>query len=226
MTEAIDIPKQVPIMTLRSAVLFPQAIMPLFIFEPRYRQMLRDVLAKDRIFAVAALNEGDEATESAETPHSIAGIGVVRACRQNADGSSNLILQGLARVEFETIICETPYRRASIRQIASEPGGSQAHIATHYQRLLGLLQTQRRLGADIPAEALQFIAALRDPEKALDLAIYTLCPSASLKQALLETTAIVTRFERFETFLQTEIKRLKLDLKLRGGLDDEQLGNN
>jgi Lon protease-like protein len=68
MTEAIDIPKQVPIMTLRSAVLFPQAIMPLFIFEPRYRQMLRDVLAKDRIFAVAALNERGEATERAETP--------------------------------------------------------------------------------------------------------------------------------------------------------------
>jgi Lon protease-like protein len=226
MIQDIDIPDEVPVMTLSSAVLFPQVMMPLFIFEPRYKEMLSDVLATDRIFAVAALDERTEDAADSETPYSIAGIGVVRACKQNPDGSSNLVLQGLARVEFESIITEAPYRRARIRQIHSEPGGTAANLATIQSRLVDLIQTQIRLGAGIPQEVLQFLGTVSEPENALDLAIYTLCSSATLKQELLETRGILPRYEKFQGFLHSEIERLKLDLKLRGDLDDEAIGNN
>ena len=116
-SQEIEIPREVPVMTLSQTVLFPQAMMPLFIFEPRYREMLSTVLEGDRIFAVAALDERDEDAEVLETPYSIAGVGVVRACKQNPDGTSNLILQGLARVKFENFVCEEPYRRARIQQV-------------------------------------------------------------------------------------------------------------
>ena len=43
-SESFDIPKELPVMTLRGVVLFPKAMMPLRIFEERYRQMLDDVL--------------------------------------------------------------------------------------------------------------------------------------------------------------------------------------
>ena len=52
----ITLPDEVPVMTLAEATLFPQALMPLHIFEPRYRAMLRDVLAGDRLFAVVGLD--------------------------------------------------------------------------------------------------------------------------------------------------------------------------
>ncbi|HTO02917.1 MAG TPA: LON peptidase substrate-binding domain-containing protein, partial [Opitutus sp.] len=52
----ITLPEELPVMTLPNVTFFPQAVMPLHIFEPRYRQMLRDVLAADRLFAVAGLN--------------------------------------------------------------------------------------------------------------------------------------------------------------------------
>ena len=55
--QEIEIPSEVPVMTMSQTVLFPQAMMPLFIFEPRYREMLQDVLEENRIFAVAALDE-------------------------------------------------------------------------------------------------------------------------------------------------------------------------
>lgn len=226
MIEDVEIPSSVPVMTLSNAVLFPQAMMPLFIFEPRYKEMLRDVLASDRVFAVATLDERTEEATSSETPYSIAGLGVVRACKQNPDGSSNLVLQGLARVEFESILTEEPYRRARIRQILSEPGGSEDRIASIQSRLLSLIQTQRRLGAGIPKEVLHFLSNISEPENALDLAIYTLCSSPTLKQELLETRGIVPRYEKFESFLQSEIQRLKLDIKLRGKLDDKAIGNN
>ena len=102
--QEIKIPKEVPVMTLSQTVLFPQAMMPLFIFEPRYREMLSNVLEEDRIFAVAALDDREEDSETLETPCNIAGVGVIRACKQHPNGTSNLILQGLARVEIERIV--------------------------------------------------------------------------------------------------------------------------
>jgi Lon protease-like protein len=225
-SQEIEIPRVVPVMTLSQTVLFPQAMMPLFIFEPRYREMLSTVLEEDRIFAVAALDERDEDAEVLETPYSIAGVGVVRACKQNPDGTSNLILQGLARVEFENFVCEEPYRRARIQKLMSESDGSEETLGSIQPTLLALVQIQMRLGAEIPEEVLQFLSNIKEPESVLDLAIYTLCPSGSFKQELLETRGILARFNKFERFLRSQVERLKLDRKLKGGLDEGGIGNN
>jgi ATP-dependent Lon protease len=226
MSSEIEIPAEVPVMTLSETVLFPQAMMPLYIFEPRYRQMLSDVLNAARIFAVAAVDSEQEEAEVLETPHSIAGVGVVRACKQNPDGTSNLILQGLARVRFEEILAEEPYRRARISQILSESDGSGESLASIQPSLIRLVQTQMRLGAPIPQEVLQFLSNIKEPENVLDLAIYTLCPSSQVKQELLETRGILDRYGKFERYLSAQIEQLKLDRKLKGGLEDDQLGNN
>src|SRR5687768_18466596 len=101
----ITLPDDIPVMTLPNTAFFPQALMPLHIFEPRYRQMLRDVLATNRLFAVAGLNFGELADPSKfEPPHRIASVGIVRACQKNDNGTSNLLLQGLCRVAIEDIV--------------------------------------------------------------------------------------------------------------------------
>lgn len=226
MSSEIEIPAEVPVMTLNATVLFPQAMMPLYIFEPRYRRMLADILEGARIFAVASLDSDQEEAEILETPCSVAGVGVVRACKQNQDGTSNLILQGLARVQFEEILSEDPYRRARITQVISQSDGSEASYAAIQPTLVNLVQTQMRLGAAIPKEVLQFLSNLKEPENVLDLAIFTLCPSSKLQQQLLETRGILARFSIFEKFLSAQIEQLKLDRMLKGGLDDDHVGNN
>ena len=56
----MELPDAVPVMTLPSATLFPQALLPLYIFEPRYRQMLADMLKSDRMFSVAMQKPGNK----------------------------------------------------------------------------------------------------------------------------------------------------------------------
>ncbi|MGJ8640892.1 MAG: LON peptidase substrate-binding domain-containing protein [Opitutaceae bacterium] len=222
----LEIPSEVPVMTLGNTTLFPQAIMPLHIFEPRYREMLDYVLENDRIFAVAGLNEAATDAEVFETPHRIASVGLVRACHQNPDGTSNLILQGLARIEMESIVSEEPYRTAKIKQIMSETGGSSEDLHSIPSRIVALLKTQRRLGAKIPPEVITFLDKMKDPENVLDIAIYTLCPPGPLKQDLLETRGVVPRFSKFSRYLVEEVERLKLDSNLKGGLDEGDVGMN
>src|SRR6187402_1701174 len=109
----MELPDAVPVMTLPSATLFPQALLPLYIFEPRYRRMLSDMLKTNRMFSVAMQNPG----RKRETPCQVAGLGLIRVSVGHQDGTSHLILQGLTRVELVETVRTKPYRVASIRPL-------------------------------------------------------------------------------------------------------------
>ena len=104
-------------MTLPNATLFPQALLPLYIFEPRYRQMLTDALQTHRMFSVAMQRPGS----TRETPSPVAGLGLIRVSVGHRDGTSHLILQGLARVELEETVRYKPYRVQRIRALRPPP---------------------------------------------------------------------------------------------------------
>src|SRR3989304_379585 len=97
-------------MTLPNATLFPHALLPLFIFEPRYRRMLSDALESHRMFSVAMQRPGN----SPESPLPVAGLGLIRVCVGHKDGTSHLILQGMARVELGEVARYKPYRAQRI----------------------------------------------------------------------------------------------------------------
>src|SRR5919198_1512193 len=103
-------------MTLPSATLFPQALLPLYIFEPRYRQMLADSLKTNRMFSVAMQKPG----KNRESPCPVAGLGLIRVSVGHADGTSHLILQGLTRVELHKTVQYKPYRMHRISPLQAD----------------------------------------------------------------------------------------------------------
>jgi Lon protease-like protein len=223
----ITLPEEVPVMTLPNTTFFPQALMPLHIFEPRYRQMLRDVLASNRLFAVAGLNLGElNEPGSFEPPFKIASVGIVRACQKNDNGTSNLLLQGLCRVEIVKIISDEPYRRIQIRALLSKAGASPDENQALRRELSRLLNVKLKLAATGSSEMTAFLKTVEDPEAFVDIAAFSLCEDAALKQKLLETLDVHRRLELFGQQLRTEIDALKLRRKLQGRLPDERIAEN
>jgi len=214
-------------MTLTNTVLFPHAMLPLYIFEPRYRQMLEDVLAGDRLFVVARENEerGRE-TDEFEPPFPVASVGIIRACQQDKDGCSHLILQGLLRVRFQRIVQETPYRIGEFDHLITESGGSEPELAAKRQDLAKLVKERQRLGSSAPNEVFDFLEGFGDPETYLDLASFTLCDDNDVKQELLETLNASQRFERLRDYLLASNASLTLERKLRGNLDSDEVDRN
>ncbi len=93
----MELPETAGFMILSGATLFPRQLLPLHIFEPRYRQMLADALEGDRMFGVAMkLDDGI----SGEEPHSVAGLGLIKVAVEQSDGTSNVILEGMKRVRL------------------------------------------------------------------------------------------------------------------------------
>lgn len=227
----ITLPDEVPVMTLPNTAFFPQALMPLHIFEPRYRQMLRDVLATNRLFAVAGLNLNELSDpEKFEPPHRVASVGIVRACQKNENGTSNLLLQGLCRVAIEKIVRDEPYRRIRIRALASAPGGTEDENQTLRRELSRLLNLKLKLAATGKGtgsgEMAAFLKTVEDPEAFVDIAAFSLCDDPPLKQKLLETLDVHRRLELFGNQLRLDIESLKLRRKLQGRLTDDHISDN
>lgn len=220
----IVMPEEVPVMTLPETAFFPQALLPLHIFEPRYREMLRDVLAHDRLFAVAGLDPAGETAE--ERLHPVASVGIVRACQKNADGTSNLLLQGLARVRVLSIAREAPYRRIKVQALASHAGADLPTNAKLRASLVRLISRRVRLDDRIPADFAQFLKTVDDPETFVDLATFALCDHAGMKQRLLETLDVHERLHLFGQHLRQEVSGLELQRKLQGRLSDEDITRN
>jgi ATP-dependent Lon protease len=228
MTEMeITVPEEVPVMTLPNTALFPQALMPLHIFEPRYQAMLRDVLASNRLFAVAGLDPRKAThNDEFEPPYRVASLGIVRACQKNDDGTSNLLLQGLCRVAILEILSDSPYRRIKIEALASEPGGTPQENEGLRREVARLLTVKSRLSRSEMAEMMKFLKTVHDPEAFIDIAAFSLCDSSPLKQKLLETLDVHRRLSLFGGQLRSDIEDLKLQRKLQGRLPDDNIAHN
>ena len=242
MDHEIEIPKEAPVMTLPNTVLFPQAILPLYIFEDRYRQMLKDVLDSHRTFVVAGLNQDLAESEPDlgvlsglkdkpendyfEPPHDVATIGMIRACHGNDDGTSNLILQGLVRVKFNRIITESPYRVADISPLYSDFNAETENLEANRDALLKLIQDRHSVLKKEQQEVFSFLEKIHDPDVFIDLAAFAMVGQTADKQRLLETLKTAERYQIFQQLMRTEIESLKLVQKLKGNLKDDDIIKN
>lgn len=218
----MQLPLEVPVMTLPSATLFPQALLPLYIFEPRYRKMLSDSLKSHRMFTVAMQKPG----HMREAPCIVAGLGLIRVSVDHPDGTSHLILQGLARVELGQTVRYKPYRINSIRPLQPEPVDNvrvdallaKVHELVEQRIKLGPSPTfppfkpagKKKKSAEMPnalPEIMQYLQNLPDPETVADLVSCALLPRAEHRQTILETIEIDRRLKCLIRFLLADIRR-------------------
>jgi ATP-dependent Lon protease len=217
----MKIPPEVPVMTLPNATLFPQALLPLYIFEPRYRQMLADALHSNRMFSVAMQKPGS----SRETPSPVAGLGLIRVSVGHRDGTSHLILQGLARVELKEAVRYKPYRIQRIHTLETPPCDN-VKVDALVAKVRELLEERIELGLPFPfpvmspekshsstappsfspKEILSYLDSISDPEQAADLVSCAVLPGAVERQTILETVDVESRLRRLIHFLLAEIK--------------------
>lgn len=225
--ETLRIPDSVPVMTLPNTVLFPQALLPLHIFEPRYRRMLTDVLSTDRLFAVARLDASTHSHLGENEPlNRIASIGIIRACQKADNDTSNLLLQGLSRVEVTGIVREEPYRVIAVRALSSLPGTNITELECLRTEVMRLVNLRRRLGTPAPQGVTQFLESIDDADTFADLAAFNLCEDGDFKQTLLETLDTRRRLALFAARLKGEVEAIRLRRKLQGRLPEDDIANN
>lgn len=188
----MTLPCECPVMLLPQCNVFPRGLLPLRIFEPRYREMLRHALTTDRVFCIGTLTDAEDESDASIHPFSTACL--VRACVENEDGTSHLVLQGLERIRLASWVRREPFRVARIEPLPTcdtDPDHSAELAAKLLELVLALVKSDSPMGRQLSAQLKQ----LEDPALLADFvsAHFIPCPDARLP--LLGMTCLTSRLE-------------------------------
>jgi Lon protease-like protein len=204
MSSSVTLPEQLPVMPLPGAVLFPHALLPLYIFEPRYRQMLEHALQQHRMFCVTLVKPSCPDWHAPEDFFHFATAGLIRACVERSDGTSNLILQGLKRVRFTGFEQQRPFPIVSVESVESrDPTSVETEaLGAKVVELYGSLKQGSR---QLPAKLDRYLSELRDLEMLADLMGSTFVNDPLRRQRLLEERSLNQRLRFLITYLRDEM---------------------
>ncbi len=214
-----------PVFPLPNTVLFPDTVLPLHIFEPRYRRMIDDVSGGDGHLAIALLEPGfEEDYEGSPAFHRVGTLGRIENLEKLDNGRFNLHLVGLRRVEFEEIPSPTPYRVA--RLIARDESGIDDADPEVVRAKLDLLASHAFLVQQVAGETGSSLAA--NDRLTFRAAVNGACANmpieARLRQVLLEIDDLRER-QRSAQSLVNEVLERVMTLRTPDVIRDEGLLN-
>jgi uncharacterized protein len=184
------LPPTIPIFPLPNAVLFPNVFMPLHIFEARYRAMVTDALAGDRIIGMVLLQPGYEPEYEGRPPvYAVGCAGVITHSELLPDGRFNIVLRGIGKFRITGEDAGKPYRLAHVQPIAEPVSASDRPVLRQQRRRLeaALVAAVERGGPDP-----KFPPAVADEDLINALAQY-LALEPLERQALLERDGVLAR---------------------------------
>lgn len=184
------LPPTLAIFPLPNVVLFPNVFLPLHIFEPRYRALVADALAGDRIIGMVLLQPGYQARYEGRPPvYPIGCAGLITHSESLSDGRYNIVLRGLEKFRIVSEDHSRAYRLAQIEPVPEQvPESDRPIIRKQRQRLEALLAVAiERTGSDP-----KFPPAVADEDLVNALAQYLELEPLE-RQALLERDGILAR---------------------------------
>ena len=203
MPEAVELPAAVPVMPLPGVLLFPNALLPLHIFEPRFREMLARALDDNRMLCVALVKPERQQWQTSADFFPVSTVGLIRACVGRSDGTSDLILQGICRVKFSDFEQEAPFPIARIKPLKTraKPTVETDALATKVVELYTRLKSRK--GA-LPEKINRYLGEMSDPEMLADLIASTFVSGATRRQQLLEELDLNNRLRLLIQYLREE----------------------
>lgn len=114
--------RELPLFPLPDVVLFPQEVLPLHIFEPRYRMLLRTVMAGDQRFGVVRWDP------QTQTMADVGCCAEILHCQTQDDDRSNIVTMGQQRFRVLDIVREAPFRVGLVSWIEDEPEAGPAEL--------------------------------------------------------------------------------------------------
>jgi Lon protease-like protein len=201
-----------PLFPLPNVVLFPNVFLPLHIFEPRYREMVGDALASDRMIGMVLLRPGwDRDYEGRPPVYPIGCSGVITHVERLADGRYNIVLRGVERFRIAREDHTKSYRRAVVEPLVEPALGpaDRSAVRNVRARLEALLApTLGESQGDAPggraSSELRAAAAMGDEDLINALAQYLELEPLE-RQALLEHNCLRSRAESLVQLLEMKV---------------------
>ncbi|MFM9977024.1 MAG: LON peptidase substrate-binding domain-containing protein [Sphingomonadaceae bacterium] len=199
MTETVAARERLSIFPLGGALLFPRMHLPLHIFEPRYRALVSDAMARDRRIGMIQPRPQTTASDAPAQLFDMGCVGKIAHVEALDDGRYNIVLEGLARFKLlRELDVTTPFRQIEAAIEASDA----IEINLSLGRRASLEHESRKF-AEAQGYAVDWEAVARLDDEALVNGIAQIAPfDAAAKQALLEAASLADRADLIVQLLQ------------------------
>lgn len=186
-----------PIFPLPNCVLLPGGLLPLHVFEPRYRDLTRDCLSGKQLMAIARLRPGYEQTYYGRPPvYDRCGVGRIICSEELPDGRFALLLRGVARVQIaRELPAERPYRLVEARPLDDAPVDP-SDAREHHRKLIQLCDRLAEVIEHGGPQLRDLVRAFPDPGKCADAVAAALVMDADARQELIEACDPMVRLQR------------------------------
>ncbi len=213
-TEKFEIPDEIPIFPL-ATVLFPGTILPLHIFEERYKEMMRYAIDHNGIFGLSFRDNANVGKDTVPEIGSVGCLAKINAVMPLEDGRMNLISSGVMRYRVTGYNQMVPFLIARIETFTDEP--------EHDEELTRLFESLSKISKELVAAAqnLNETDALFNPDlpedpEAFSLHIASLLPLENdVKQAFLEMTSTRSRLMRLKTLINNTLSSYTTRLQMQ-----------
>jgi len=210
---------RLPLFPLPNAILFPGVVMPLHLFEPRFRALAEHCVAGPRLMALGTLMPGYEGNYEGRPPiHPILTVGAIAAERRHPDGRWDIALRGVSRVELIDELPPTePFRMIRARKVRELERNSDRAAGENLRS--AVVQVANQIPALWPQLSPQLVSA-RAPGQLADVVAGTFIESHGLRRGLLDELSVSKRLD----ILQEALAQILLDLALRQRSDSNRSG--
>lgn len=200
MAELLDLE---PLFPLPNVVLFPKGILPLYVFEPRYRTMMADALQGGQTICMTLLQPGWEADyHGSPEVYRVACVGRVVHHQRLEGGRYNVTLQGETKVAIESFVKDQPYRVARVRPLEEDRSwAASSGVDEEVEELLSLFRRVRQ-GESRVIDIAQMLGGPVNPESLLNTVAMHVNVEARVKQELLELDSLGARFRAIVRYLR------------------------
>jgi Lon protease-like protein len=178
--------------------------LPLHIFEPRYRQMIKECLEEGHSFGVVAIREGAETGPA--TPHDVGTLAKIIRIERLEDGRMNLLVSGASRFEIVKTDRDRPYLRGEIRIIPEAGDDLEATARLTEDTALAFRRYSNLVRALVGQEA-------QDPEPPMEPELLSYLIAAALNLQVPEKQALLAQ-RRTDERLALELRILRKEIAL------------
>jgi Lon protease-like protein len=189
---------------LPKVVLYPGVMLPLYIFEERYKLMVGQALRGDRRIAISMLRPGERGVAMGR----VCGLGEIVEVTELEEGEKNIVVRGIARIAIDEVSQNIPYIQAGatlLEERACAPGVRKVRvrgIVRLAQQLVFLLD------AENASRLINLLSYMDDPSFLTDFVAFYLLQDETVKQELLETLDVEARLRRVSDVLQQAVADL------------------
>src|SRR4029077_8987929 len=209
----VPLPDILGILPLRSAVVFPHAVVPLAAGRVSSVRLIEEATQGGRLVGAVMQKDPSEDAPDADGLHGIGTLSLIHKVLKQPDGTLRLVVQGLGRFRIVEVIETTPYLRARVESLIEEEDQDvEAQALT--RSAASLFQQIVALSPTLPGELASVVSGTEAPGQVADLLAASL-PTLPLplKQELLQTVAVKPRLGKLIEALGKEAKVLELGSK-------------